>query len=201
MPFYRLFMKLVFATHNHNKLKEVEKLLPRNIMLLSLDDIGCSEEIPEIGETLEENARAKADYVFAKYKIPCFADDTGLMVTALDGAPGVLSARYAGAHKNARDNMNKLLAALKNKTDRTAYFKTVIALNLNHKTMLFTGSVAGTITPSKHGKDGFGYDPIFMPKGFDKTFAELPLSVKNEIGHRGKAIQALISYLGILPIS
>jgi XTP/dITP diphosphohydrolase len=199
MTFYRPFMKLVFATHNQNKLQEVQKLLPKNIMLLSLDDIGCSEEIPEIGATLEENARAKADYVTRKYQMSCFADDTGLMVRALDGAPGVFSARYAGAHKNASDNMNKLIAALKNKTDRTAHFRTVIALNLNHKTILLTGSVEGTITHSKHGKEGFGYDPIFKPIGFDKTFAELPLSVKNEIGHRGKAIQALISYLNIHP--
>ncbi len=190
-------MKLVFATHNQNKLKEVQKLLPRQITLLSLDDIGCLKEIPENGATLEENALAKAKYVSKRYALPCFADDTGLLVEALGGAPGVYSARYAGVHKNTDDNLRKLLVELENKTDRTAQFKTVIALIMDNQTTLFTGSVTGSIIGEKRGNAGFGYDPVFRPTGFDKTFAELPLEVKNEIGHRGKAMRALISFLSM----
>ncbi len=190
-------MKLVFATHNQHKLKEVQKLLPRQITLLSLEDIGCLKEIPENGATLEENALAKANYVYKRYALPCFADDTGLLVEALGGAPGVYSARYAGVHKNTDDNVKKLLVELENKTDRSAQFKTVIALIMDNQTTLFTGSIMGSIIGEKRGTAGFGYDPVFRPTGFDKTFAELPLEVKNEIGHRGKAMRALISFLNM----
>ncbi|MFK5973836.1 MAG: non-canonical purine NTP diphosphatase [Flavobacteriaceae bacterium] len=188
-------MKLVFATHNSNKLKEVQLLLPRQISLLSLKDIGCHEEISETGATLEENARIKADYVTVNYGIPCFADDTGLLVDALNGAPGVYSARYAGAQKNSEDNMAKLLSELKNYKDRSAKFKTIIALNLQTERKIFEGTVEGSIITKKKGSKGFGYDPIFMPNDFNTTFAELSLAIKNKISHRAKAIQHLIQYL------
>ncbi|MBQ4914857.1 non-canonical purine NTP diphosphatase [Maribacter sp. MMG018] len=188
-------MKLVFATHNQNKLKEIQKLLPPFINLVSLTDLGCLEPIPETADTLKGNAKLKADYVYKTYQLPCFADDTGLLVDALNGAPGVYSARYAGEENDANANMDKLLTNLKDKADRSASFKTVIALNLDNHTLFFKGSVKGEITKVKNGKNGFGYDPIFKPEGFDKTFAELPLKVKNQIGHRGKAFSKLISYL------
>lgn len=188
-------MQLVFATHNKNKFKEVKKILPTHIHLLSLTDIGCMEEIPETGKTLEGNARLKADYVTKNFKLPCFADDTGLLVDALNGAPGVYSARYAGKQKSAEDNMEKLLLELQGKTDRTARFKTVIALNLKDDCQIFEGTVEGEITLEKAGKGGFGYDPIFKPDGYGHTFAELPLELKNKISHRGKAIQQLQHYL------
>ncbi len=192
-------MKLVFATHNQNKFKEVKVLLPPYIELVSLTDIGCHDEIPETGETLKENAQIKSDFVTTNYGLPCFSDDTGLLVDALNGAPGVYSARYAGEHKNADANMNKILSELENKTSRSARFETVIALNLKEENIHFTGVAEGKITKSKSGQKGFGYDPIFQPKGYDKTFAELPLEVKNEISHRGKAIKQLIAYLHKLP--
>lgn len=188
-------MNIVFATNNKNKLKEVKEIIPSNITLLSLKDIGCTEEIPETGNTLEENAILKANYVTNEYGYDCFADDSGLLVDALNGEPGVYSARYAGEQRNAENNMEKLLSALKDETDRTARFKTVIALNLNGEQHLFKGKAEGDITTEKHGQGGFGYDPIFKPKGHSQTFAELPLAIKNEVGHRGKAIKQLISYL------
>ena len=188
-------MKLVFATNNLNKLKEVQLLVPQHITLVTLKDIGCTEDIAETADTLEGNAQLKADYITKKYKLPCFADDTGLLVNALDGAPGVFSARYAGEQKSSEDNMNLLLKKLEPTTDRSAHFKTVIALNLNNKQTLFKGIAEGHITKSKEGLEGFGYDPIFKPKGYNQTFAELPLSTKNKISHRGKAIQKLIQYL------
>ena len=153
------------------------------------------DEIPETGRTLEVNARLKADFITQTFGYACFADDTGLLVDALNGAPGVFSARYAGEQKNANDNMDKLLAALGDKTNRKARFKTVIVLNLKEKQQPFIGIVEGEITQGKRGKGGFGYDPIFLPAGYDQTFAELPLIVKNKIGHRGKAMQQLIDYL------
>ena len=188
-------MKLVFATHNENKVKEVQAILLPRISLLSLTDIGCLEEIPETGKTLEENAILKANYITQIFSFPCFADDTGLVVDALDGAPGVYSARYAGEQRDANDNMDKLLIELKHTKDRAARFETVIALNLNNEQYIFTGKVEGEITNKKSGEKGFGYDPIFKPLGYTKTFAELPLEVKNKIGHRGKAIQKLILHL------
>jgi len=187
-------MQLVFATHNPNKLREVQILFPKEIELLSLTDIGCLDEIPETADDLEGNAIIKANFVTENYGYPCFADDTGLLVDALDGAPGVHSARYAGEQKNADDNMDKLLLQLKNQTKRSAHFKTVIALNINHEQLLFKGTVHGEITTQRKGGEGFGYDPIFKPNGYDKTFAELPISVKNEISHRAKAIQQILAF-------
>ncbi|WP_289666108.1 non-canonical purine NTP diphosphatase [Flavobacterium panacagri] len=188
-------MKLVFASNNKNKIAEIQSMLPESIKILSLEDINCLEDIPETADTIEGNAILKADYVTQKYGYDCFADDTGLEVHALNGKPGVYSARYAGEQKNADDNMNKLLDGLKDKENRNAQFKTVITLNLNGKQYLFTGIAKGEITLSKTGTNGFGYDPIFKPENFDKTFAELPLETKNTIGHRGKAVKQLIDFL------
>ncbi|MCM4165692.1 MULTISPECIES: non-canonical purine NTP diphosphatase [unclassified Arenibacter] len=187
-------MQLVFATHNPNKLKEVQILFPKEIKLLSLEDIGCMDEIPETANDLEGNATLKANFVTENYGYPCFADDTGLLVDALDGAPGVYSARYAGEQKNADDNMDKLLLQLNGKTNRKAHFKTVIALNINNGQFLFKGIVEGEITTRKKGGQGFGYDPIFRPKGYDKTFAEIPILLKNKISHRAKAIEELLAF-------
>ncbi|MHA7864691.1 non-canonical purine NTP diphosphatase [Flagellimonas marinaquae] len=188
-------MKLVFATHNDHKLKEVQQLLPDHIELLSLKDINCLEEIPETGDTLEENAKIKADYVTQTFGLDCFSDDTGLLVNALNGAPGVYSARYAGEQKNALDNMEKLLSELKGATDRSAHFKTVVHLNLKGESYTFNGIVEGQITTKKHGEGGFGYDPIFKPNGYDHTFGELTSAVKNAISHRGRAIEKLTEFL------
>lgn len=188
-------MKLVFATHNPNKVKEVQELLPDGIQLVSLKDIGVTEEIPETEKTLEGNAKLKSDYVFKNYKLPCFADDTGLLVDSLNGEPGVYSARYAGVQKDAQANMDKLLSELSGKENRSAHFKTVITLNLGKETKFFEGKVLGEITTDKKGEGGFGYDPIFRPKGYKETFAELPIDIKNKIGHRGKAFSKLITYL------
>jgi len=188
-------MKLVFATHNQNKLQEVKLLMPKHITLLSLDDIGCYEDIPETSKTLKGNAKLKADFVTEKFGMPCFADDTGLLVDALNGEPGVYSARYAGEQKNADDNMNKLLNALKEKENRAAQFKTVIALNLKNESHYFEGIVKGNITNEKRGKGGFGYDPIFRPNDYQENFAQLPIEIKNKISHRGKALQKLIDKL------
>ena len=191
-------MQLVFATNNLNKLKEVQSLMPQNINLLSLKDIGCSEDIPETQETIEGNAIQKAEYIKSKFGFDCFADDTGLEVTALEGAPGVFSARYAGEHCSPDDNMNKLLKELENTFNRKAQFKTVIALHLNNKLELFTGICEGEITKTKQGNSGFGYDPIFKPSGYNQTFAEMDLSLKNRISHRGKAVNQLISFLNYI---
>lgn len=190
-------MKLVFATHNQNKVKEVQLLMPKNITLLSLNDIACFDEIAETADTLKGNAQLKADFITKKYGYDCFADDTGLLVDSLNGEPGVYSARYAGEEKSAEANMSKLLKKLETKENRTARFKTSIALNIDTKKLQFEGEVEGVITKKKQGTDGFGYDPIFKPNGFDKTFAELPIEVKNKISHRGRAIQKLISYLNL----
>ena len=188
-------MKLVFATNNLNKLKEVQALVPNHIELLSLNDIGCNEDIPETQPTIEDNAIQKAEYIKNNYGYDCFADDTGLEVDALNGEPGVYSARYAGPQRNAEDNMNKLLSALQHKPNRKAQFKTVIALHLNGKLKSFTGICKGEITSEKHGEKGFGYDPIFKAEGYDQTFAEISLEEKNKIGHRGKAVSMLVDYL------
>ncbi|MEW2922368.1 non-canonical purine NTP diphosphatase [Muricauda sp. ANG21] len=188
-------MKLVFATHNDHKLKEVQQLLPDSIELLSLKDIQCFDEIPETGETLEENAKIKADFVTETYGLDCFSDDTGLLVDALNGSPGVYSARYAGEQKNAQDNMGKLLLELNGKENRNAHFKTVIHLNLEGQSHTFDGIVEGTITHKEQGSGGFGYDPIFQPNGYNKTFGELPPKTKNAISHRGRAIQKLVNFL------
>jgi len=188
-------MQLVFASNNKNKIKEIQQLLPDTIEILSLESIGCHEEIPETADTIEGNAILKANYVTEKYGYNCFADDTGLEVAALNGEPGVYSARYAGEQRDAGDNMDLLLENLLEKTDRTAQFKTVIALNINGKQHLFTGIAKGKITTEKSGNQGFGYDPIFQPEDFEETFAELSLEIKNKISHRGKATQLLIAFL------
>ena len=188
-------MELVFATHNKNKLIEIKALLPHYIKLLSLDDIDCDEEIPETADTIEGNAILKAEHVRHRYGYDCFADDTGLEVEALNGEPGVLSARYAGDEKNDDSNVAKLLKNLDGKENRNAQFKTAIALNLNDNQNLFTGICKGKIIKEKRGDQGFGYDPIFVPEGFKETFAEMNLSKKSEISHRGIAFKELIAYL------
>lgn len=188
-------MKIVFATNNPNKILEVQALLPTTIEIVSLERIGCFEEIPETADTIEGNAILKANYVSQKYGFDCFADDTGLEVEALNNEPGVFSARYAGEQKNADDNMNKLLANLANQSNRKARFKTVITLNLNGEQFIFTGICQGEITMEKVGNQGFGYDPIFKPEGFSETFAQLSMQQKGKISHRGKATAQLIDFL------
>ena len=188
-------MKLVFASNNANKIIEIQQLLPASIEIVSLHDIGCTEDIPETAATIEGNAILKANYVTEKYGLNCFADDSGLEVEALNGAPGVYSARYAGEPKNDDNNMNKLVLALKNETNKKANFKTVICLNLNGKQQLFTGIVNGTIIDTKTGDNGFGYDPIFIADGLTKTFAELTMQEKSTISHRGIAVKHLVAFL------
>ncbi len=188
-------MKLVFATNNLNKLAEVQKMLPNSIELLSLKDIDCFDDIEETATTLEGNAKIKANYITEKFGYNCFADDTGLEVETLNGEPGVYSARYAGEPANAENNMQKLLTALNNKTDRNAQFRTSICLNLDGKQFLFDGVCKGTILTSKQGEQGFGYDPIFQPEGYNKSFAEMTSEEKNKISHRGLAIQQLVAFL------
>jgi XTP/dITP diphosphohydrolase len=188
-------MKLVFASNNKNKIKEIQLLVPTSIQILSLEDIGCTEEIPETADTIEANAILKANYITEKYGYNCFADDTGLEVDALNGEPGVFSARYAGELKNDDDNMNKLLLNLKDKTNRKANFKTVICLNCKGKQHLFTGIINGKIIDEKIGDNGFGYDPVFVANEYTKTFAELSIEEKSNISHRGIAVKQLIEFL------
>ena len=188
-------MKLVFASNNKNKIQEIQALVPNIIQIVSLEEIGCIEDIPETADTIEGNAILKANYVTEKYGYDCFADDTGLEVDALNGAPGVYSARYAGEQKDANDNMDKLLSELSDKPNRKANFKTVIALNLNGKQNLFTGIINGKIIEEKIGTNGFGYDPIFVADGYEKTFAELSMEEKSTISHRGIAVKELILFL------
>jgi XTP/dITP diphosphohydrolase len=191
-------MQLVFATNNLNKLKEVQSLIPEHIELLSLKDIGCFEDVPETQLTIDGNAIQKAEYIQEHYGFDCFADDTGLEVEALNGEPGVFSARYAGEQRNANDNTQKLLKNLENTSNRSAQFKTVIALHVNNHIETFTGICKGEITKTEHGQGGFGYDPIFKAEGYDKTFAEITLEEKNTVGHRGKAVRLLVKYLNTL---
>ncbi len=188
-------MKLVFATNNQHKVNEVQQLLPDGIQLLSLKDIGCTEDIAETETTLEGNAILKANYVTENYGYDCFADDTGLEVLSLNGAPGVYSARYAGEHGNAEKNMKKLLDELNGKTNRFAQFRTCVALNFNGKKLLFQGMCEGEILQRKRGKQGFGYDPLFLPIGYKKSFAEMEMEIKNTISHRARAIKKLVDYL------
>ena len=189
--------KIVFATNNKHKLDEIRKITTGRIEILSLSDINCNEDIEETGTTLEENALIKVRYIKNKYGYDCFADDTGLEVEALNGEPGVYSSRYAGAQCNPQDNMNKLLDALQGINNRNAQFRTVIAVTLNNNEHLFEGVVKGHITTEKHGSNGFGYDPIFMPIGYNNTFGELSDEVKNGISHRAVAMEKLIAFLGI----
>ena len=188
-------MELVFATNNQHKLKELQSILGEKIHLLSLNDIGCQEEIPEEQLTLEGNARQKSMYIFEKFGHSCFADDTGLEIDALNGEPGVYSARYAGEEKNSEANMNKVLKKLTNETNRKARFRTVISLIINGAEKQFEGIVDGKILYGKKGGAGFGYDPIFQPDGFSLTFAEMKLEEKNKISHRGRAVEKLVKYL------
>ena len=188
-------MQLVFATHNPNKLKEVQALLPASMTLLSLDDIGCTEEIEETGTTLTENAYIKARHVRDRYGLNCFADDSGLEIDALDGAPGVISARYAGPQKDNEANILKVWNTLANKTNKAAQFRTIIALCMGKEEKDFEGIVRGKLIHEKRGEKGFGYDPIFIPEGYTQTFAELGKDVKNKISHRARAMEALVNAL------
>ncbi|MFC2104668.1 non-canonical purine NTP diphosphatase [Bacteroidota bacterium] len=188
-------MELVFATNNRHKLEEVQKLLGDKIRLLSLKDISFFDEIPEDYDTLRENAHQKAKYIYDRYKLNCFADDTGLEIDALKGAPGVMSARYAGIGCTFEDNINKVLKELKGEENRTACFRTVISLILDNKEYYFEGSVEGEILKEKSGEGGFGYDPVFKPLGFNKSFAEMDMDEKNKISHRGRATQKLVDFL------
>jgi XTP/dITP diphosphohydrolase len=193
-------LKLVFATANQNKVNEIQLLIPRYIQLLSLKDINCEEDIPETQLTIEGNALQKANYVYEKYKYNCFADDTGLEIEALNYQPGVLSARYAGISKNADANMDKVLKELTNINNRTARFKTIISLVINEQVKQFEGIVKGTILNQKIGSNGFGYDPIFMPDGYNKSFAEMTVAEKNNISHRAIAVNKLVEYLNKLSV-
>ena len=188
-------MELVFATNNAHKLEEVRQILGDGFKVLSLNDIDCHEDIPETGDTFQDNALQKARYVKEHYGYDCFADDTGLEVKALNGAPGVHSARYAGDH-DSEANMTKLLHELEKKSDRSAQFRTVIALILNGQEVLFEGIVTGKIAQERHyGDGGFGYDPIFVPDGYTETFSQMPPEGKNLISHRGRAVRKLADYL------
>ena len=186
--------QLVFATNNPHKLAEVRALIP-NWNIVSLADIGCFEDIPETASSLEGNAKLKADYITKKYGLDCFADDTGLEIKALNGEPGVYSARYAGINANSEANLQKVLTNLKNKTDKSAQFRTVIALNLKSETHLFEGICEGVILSKKTGTSGFGYDPVFQPIGHSKSFAEMSQKEKGIISHRGKAVEKLMEFL------
>ena len=189
-------MKIVFATNNKHKLEEIKDILGKDFEIVSLAEIGCHEDIPETGLTLEENARQKSTYIVEHYNHDCFADDTGLEVDALKGEPGVHSARYAeGTDHDSEANMRKLLSKMSNVKDRTARFRTVISLIINGVEHQFEGRVEGRIATEKHGKEGFGYDPIFIPEGYNKSFAELGEEVKNQISHRARAVKKLAEYL------
>lgn len=187
--------KLVFVTNNSHKLREVKEILDEKFEIVSLHDLGIDEEIPETADTLEGNALQKARFVHASTQLDCFADDTGLEVDALQGAPGVYSARYAGENASFDDNMDKLLDALRENSNRKASFRTVIALILDNVEHLFEGSVEGIILNEKHGRDGFGYDPVFQPVEYKQSFAEMDASLKNSISHRGRAVEKLAGFL------
>ena len=189
--------KLIFATNNQHKLEEVSHLIKDNYKILSLKDINCFEEIPETSDTIKGNASQKSHYIFDKFGIDCFADDTGLEIEVLDGRPGVYSARYAGEEHNFEKNMNKVLAEMRELTNRKARFKTVISLIINGEERFFKGIINGVILNEKRGKKGFGYDPIFQPIGYNLTFAEMPLEEKNKISHRAIAVRNLINYLNL----
>ncbi|WP_339738589.1 non-canonical purine NTP diphosphatase [uncultured Sunxiuqinia sp.] len=194
-------MELVFATNNPHKLRELQQLLGDEIHLLSLKDIGCDDEVPENQQTLEGNAAEKSFFIFEKYGYNCFADDTGLEIDALDGEPGVYSARYAGEEKSAEANMAKVLEKMKGITNRKARFRTVISLVIDGKENQFEGFVEGEILREKRGTEGFGYDPIFQPDGISQSFAEMNSEQKNQLSHRGRAVQKLVRYLKSLNLT
>jgi XTP/dITP diphosphohydrolase len=188
-------MKLVFATNNPNKLAEIRMLVPSSIEILSLKDINCNKELPETSDNLEDNASQKAYFVYDNYGYNCFADDTGLEIEALDGRPGVYSARYAGEDCVSEDNMQKVLGEMQGEDNRDACFRTIISLVIDGKEFQFEGQVDGQIIPEKWGDKGFGYDPIFLPDGFEESFAQMSVQRKNEISHRGLAVKQLIEFL------
>ena len=188
-------MQLVFATNNRHKLEEVEAKLQGEIKLLTLNDIGCYDDIEETGTTFKANASIKSQYIYNKYKLNCFGDDSGLEIDALNGEPGVYSARYAGEHGNHAANIKQVLDKLKDETNRKARFRTVISLIWNGEEYFFNGTVEGTIRPTPSGTDGFGYDPIFEPLGYAITFAEMTMDEKNQISHRAKAMEKLVAFL------
>jgi XTP/dITP diphosphohydrolase len=187
--------EIVIATNNKHKVEEIRSLVGDRIKIISLSELGCKEDIPETGETLEENARQKARYIWEKYGKDCFADDTGLMVDALDGKPGVYSARFAGEKCSFDDNIDLMLEMMEGKTNRKAYFSTVICLIEQGEEKIFEGRCFGSILTERYGRGGFGYDPIFIPDGHGESFAEMSLEEKNKISHRGKATDKLIKYL------
>ncbi|BAO56695.1 RdgB/HAM1 family non-canonical purine NTP pyrophosphatase [Nonlabens marinus] len=193
-------MELIFATHNPNKLEEIQAMMPGGIKLLSLEDVGLHDEIPETASTIAENAVLKTDYVRKRLNKPVFADDTGLIIPALNGAPGVRSARYAGENRDSNDNIDLVLKNLKGKQDRSAHFLTVISLYLNGVQHLFEGICTGEILEHRTGNNGFGYDPVFQPDGFSQSFAEMDLQEKAAISHRGKAFQKMVQFLETLNI-
>lgn len=188
-------MTLVFASSNKNKIKEIALLMPPTISIKGLEDIGCTTEIPETSDQIEGNALLKANYIKEHFQLDCFADDTGLEVSALNGAPGVHSARYAGNHCNSEDNIDKLLKELEDFDDRSAQFKTIVALNLGDKTYLFEGIIKGHIAKERLGNQGFGYDSVFIPEGSDRTFAQFSIEEKAVASHRGIAIAKLLEFL------
>jgi len=191
-------MDLVFATNNKHKLEEISHIVGNQFHIISLNEIGCFDEIPETEETLEGNALLKARYVHSRFHCYCFADDTGLEIEALNGEPGVYSARYAGEQCSFEDNIVKVLQKMEGKTNRKAVFRTVIALIINDKEYLFEGSIKGTIIEDKKGISGFGYDPIFIPEGYSETFAEMGNDLKNQISHRALATQKLTQHLQLI---
>ena len=188
-------MTLVFASSNKNKILEIAQLMPSSITIKGLADIGCTTDIPETSDMIEGNALLKANFVKDNYQLDCFADDTGLEVTALNGAPGVYSARYAGEHCNSEDNIDKLLKELEGIEDRSAQFRTVVALNLGEDTYIFEGIVKGHISEKRIGNQGFGYDSVFIPEGSDRSFAQFSMEEKASVSHRGIAIRKLIEFL------
>jgi XTP/dITP diphosphohydrolase len=190
--------ELVFATNNKHKLEEISLMVGSKFKIIGLKEINCLEEIPETGDTIEQNASQKSFYIYNRFGYNCFADDTGLEVDALNGRPGVYSARYSGEGKNFDDNMNKVLSELSGVSNRKAQFRTVISLVLNGKEFLFEGLVLGSITSVKLGNNGFGYDPIFKPDGFNKTYAEMTIEEKNKFSHRALAVNKLIDFLNKL---
>jgi len=187
--------KLVFATNNAHKLSEIREIIPETYRIVGLKEIGCREDIPETADTLEGNADLKSMFVYDKYGFNCFADDTGLEVESLDGRPGVHSARYAGEDGNAERNIEKLLRELQGNENRKARFRTIISLVIEGKIRHFEGIVNGRIIDTRRGKGGFGYDPVFIPDGYDLTFAEMPPDIKNRISHRGRATRKLVEFL------
>jgi XTP/dITP diphosphohydrolase len=187
--------QLVFATNNEHKLRELGEILKDEFKLLSLNDISCSDEIPETGDTLESNAAQKSFYIWERYGIDCFSDDSGLEITALNNAPGVYSARYAGEGRNSDDNVAKVLKELQGKDNRKACFRCVISLIINGREFQFEGHVDGEILPERRGTGGFGYDPVFCPEGYQQSFAEMNADLKNGMSHRGRAVKKLVAFL------